>query len=50
MSESLDHSLAELMIVASARLWRDDGEVLATGIGTGRGSRPASRGSRTTTG
>ncbi|HKT62799.1 MAG TPA: ketoacid CoA transferase [Burkholderia sp.] len=35
MSESLDHSLAELMIVASARLWRDDGEVLATGIGTG---------------
>ena len=34
MSESLDHSLAELMIVASARLWRDDGEVLATGIGT----------------
>ena len=38
MSESLDHSLAELMIVASARLWRDDGEVLATGIGTG--SRP----------
>ena len=39
MSESLDHSLAELMIVASARLWRDDGEVLATGIGT-----PAARG------
>ena len=35
MSESLDHSLAELMIVAAARIWRDDGEVLATGIGAG---------------
>lgn len=35
MSESLDYSLAELMIVAAARIWRDDGEVLATGIGTG---------------
>ncbi len=35
MSDSLDHSLAELMIAAAARLWRDDGEVLATGIGTG---------------
>ncbi|CAB3785916.1 Putative CoA-transferase subunit beta [Paraburkholderia caffeinitolerans] len=35
MNEAIDYSLAELMIVASARLWRDDGEVLATGIGTG---------------
>nr|WP_322070916.1 ketoacid CoA transferase [Paraburkholderia bannensis] len=35
MNDALDYSLAELMIVASARLWRDDGEVLATGIGTG---------------
>jgi glutaconate CoA-transferase subunit B len=35
MSDSLDYSLAELMIAAAARVWRDDGEVLATGIGTG---------------
>lgn len=35
MNDAIDYSLAELMIVASARLWRDDGEVLATGIGTG---------------
>ena len=35
MSDSLDYSLAELMIVAAARVWRDNGEVLATGIGTG---------------
>jgi glutaconate CoA-transferase subunit B len=35
VNDALEYSLAELMIVASARLWRDDGEVLATGIGTG---------------
>jgi glutaconate CoA-transferase, subunit B len=35
VSDAFDYSLAELMIVAAARLWRDDGEVLATGIGTG---------------
>jgi glutaconate CoA-transferase, subunit B len=35
VSDAFDYSLAELMIAASARLWRDDGEVLATGIGTG---------------
>jgi glutaconate CoA-transferase, subunit B len=35
VSDAFEFSLAELMITASARLWRDDGEVLATGIGTG---------------
>ncbi len=35
MSHTPDPTLAELMIAAAARLWRDDGEVLATGIGTG---------------
>jgi glutaconate CoA-transferase subunit B len=28
----MDHSLAELLIAACAEAWRDDGEVLATGI------------------
>jgi glutaconate CoA-transferase subunit B len=32
MSE-LPYSLAELVIVAAAQAWRDDGEILATGIG-----------------
>jgi glutaconate CoA-transferase subunit B len=29
-----DYSLAELLICAASEAWRDDGEVLATGIGT----------------
>ncbi|NOV26540.1 ketoacid CoA transferase [Cupriavidus necator] len=35
MSATYEFTRAELMIAAAARAWRDDGEVLATGIGTG---------------
>ncbi|KJK19763.1 ketoacid CoA transferase [Burkholderiaceae bacterium 16] len=35
MSATQQFTLAELMITAAARAWRDDGEVMATGIGTG---------------
>ena len=28
-----DHSLVDLIICAAAQAWKDDGEVLATGIG-----------------
>ncbi|MFS8977943.1 CoA-transferase subunit beta [Cupriavidus necator] len=35
MSANYEFTRAELMIAAAARAWRDDGEVLATGIGTG---------------
>lgn len=34
MTEVRDFSLAELMIVAAAEAWRNDGELLAHGIGT----------------
>lgn len=34
MTEVRDFSLAELMIVAAAEAWRNDGELLANGIGT----------------
>ena len=33
MTTASTYSLAELMICAAAQAWRDDGEVLATGIG-----------------
>lgn len=33
MTTATDFSLAELLICACAEVWRDDGEVLATGIG-----------------
>lgn len=33
MSEQVEFSLAELMIVAASEAWRGDGEVLASGIG-----------------
>ncbi len=33
MTPATSYSLAELMICAAAQAWRDDGEVLATGIG-----------------
>ncbi|ULX50962.1 ketoacid CoA transferase [Cupriavidus taiwanensis] len=35
MSATYDFTRAELMIAVAARAWCDDGEVLATGIGTG---------------
>jgi glutaconate CoA-transferase, subunit B len=35
VSATYEFTRAELMIAAAAREWRDDGEVLATGIGTG---------------
>ncbi|UDM53809.1 CoA-transferase subunit beta [Cupriavidus sp. MP-37] len=35
MSATYEFTRAELMIAVAARAWRDDGEVLATGIGTG---------------
>ncbi len=33
MSEQIEFSLAELMVVAASEAWRGDGEVLASGIG-----------------
>lgn len=33
MSDKVEFSLAELMIVAASEAWRGDGEVLASGIG-----------------
>lgn len=33
MTEATSYSLAELVIVACAQAWKDDGEIMATGIG-----------------
>ena len=48
MTNAADYSLAELLVVAASEAWRDNGEVLASGIGIAAdGSARASLSSRT---